>query len=189
LASFPTKDLILAGAFFCFGFLATNYSFQKSSAAFVETIKAAEPITSAATAVAWGIETISHSEALSLATVVLGVLMSTLGNTHGKSGTHTTMADNVRACIIVMTANLCFSFRGLHQKLFRATPIGNSNLVDDLNLQYRMQQIGMGILVVPAMLFDGPYLVRHVWSGVSVGSGVYYLGLALVNGFAFTSYK
>lgn len=155
----------------------------------METVKAAEPITSAATAVAWGIETISYPEALSLATIVLGVLLSTLGNTHGASGTHTTMADNVRTCIIVMTANFCFSFRGSHQKLFRATPMGNQNLMDDLNLQYRMQQIGVGILVVPVVLFDGLSLVRHVWSGISVGSGVYYLGCALVNGFAFTSYK
>ena len=188
LSSFPTKDLVLAGAFFCFGFLATNYSFQKSSAAFVETIKAAEPITSAGTAVAWGIETLSSSEVMSLAVVVLGVLMSTLGNGHGDKGS-ATLTDNIRACAIVMTANLCFSFRGLHQKMFRATSIGNANLIDDMNLQYRMQQIGVYILVVPVLIWDAPSLLTSLWNGVGFDEGMRYLGLALINGFAFTTYK
>jgi len=187
-SSFPTKDLFLTGAFFCFGFLATNFSFQSSSAAFVETIKAAEPITSAATAVAWGIETLSTPESVSLAVVVVGVLMSTLGNARGGQGT-ATFSDNIRTCAIVMIANLCFSFRGLHQKLFRASPIGSASLVDDLNLQYRMQQIGVGILVVPVLMIDMPSLIATLWKGVRLTVAVNYLGLAIVNGFAFTCYN
>ena len=41
-----------------------------------------------------------------------------------------------------MVANLCFSFRGLHQKLLRGTHQGTKEEMDDVNLQYRMQQIG-----------------------------------------------
>lgn len=101
-------DLVLAGVFFCLGFLSTNCSFHRSSAAFVETVKvsmkrafirqckltfyshnvlilwislqAAEPITSAAVAVSWGIETLGVPEVLSLGTIVMGVLFSTLAN-------------------------------------------------------------------------------------------------------------
>ena len=154
----------------------------------METIKAAEPITSAGTAVAWGIETLSSSEVMSLAVVVLGVIMSTLGNGHGDKGS-ATLTDNIRACAIVMTANLCFSFRGLHQKMFRATSIGNANLIDDMNLQYRMQQIGVYILVVPVFIWDAPSLLTSLWNGVGFDEGMRYLGLALINGFAFTTYK
>ena len=44
------NDLFLAAIYFGFGFLLTNYGFQSGSAAFVETVKAAEPITSASVA-------------------------------------------------------------------------------------------------------------------------------------------
>ena len=73
-------DLIMAGVYFALGFLTTNVSFQRSAAAYVETIKAAEPITSASVAVLWGIETLSPPEVTSLAAIVTGVLLSTLGN-------------------------------------------------------------------------------------------------------------
>jgi drug/metabolite transporter (DMT)-like permease len=73
-------QLILTALYFTFGFLATNYCFERSSASFVETIKAAEPITSAAVAVGWGIETLGSREVTSLLAIVSGVLLSTWGN-------------------------------------------------------------------------------------------------------------
>lgn len=94
-----------------------------------------------------------------------------------------------------MSANLCFSFRGLHQKLFRASSQGNASEVDDLNLQYRMQQIGVYALLVPAILWDAPGIMASVWDLYQtvglIQSGVLlrYLTLAFVNGLAFTSYK
>jgi drug/metabolite transporter (DMT)-like permease len=77
------SHLILAALYFTFGFLATNYCFERSSASFVETIKAAEPLTSAAVAVAWGIETLGSREVTSLLAIVSGVLLSTWGNAQG----------------------------------------------------------------------------------------------------------
>eukprot|EP00984_Skeletonema_dohrnii_P032142 scaffold25645_cov78-Skeletonema_dohrnii-CCMP3373.AAC.1 len=50
------------------------------SAAFVETIKAAEPTTSAATAVLWGIEQLVPEEVASLGGIIVGVVLSTLGH-------------------------------------------------------------------------------------------------------------
>jgi drug/metabolite transporter (DMT)-like permease len=49
----------------------------------VETVKAAEPITSAAVAVGWGIETLGSREVASLLAIVSGVLLSTWGNAQG----------------------------------------------------------------------------------------------------------
>jgi hypothetical protein len=104
-------------------------------------------------------------------------------------------AESFQTCLLVMSANLCFSFRGLHQKLFRASSQGNASEVDDLNLQYRMQQIGVYALLVPAMLWDAPGIMASVWDLYQtvglIQSGVLlrYLTLALVNGLAFTSYK
>jgi drug/metabolite transporter (DMT)-like permease len=180
--SWHLRDLVLAGVYFALGFASTNLSFSGASAAFVETVKAAEPITSAATAVIWGIEVLSVEEGTSLVTIVAGVLLSTLGNTSGGDGA--SLADSIRSCVTVMIANLCFSFRGLHQKLFRAAPHGSKNSLDDLNLQFRMQQVGILLLIGPVIIWD----FRILLSQFSIPSSEF-LGLALVNGFAFTSYK
>jgi len=203
--SWPPKslDLFLSGVFFGLGFLATNYCFAGSSAAFVETIKAAEPITSASVAVMWGIETLGGSEIASLAAIVFGVLLSTSSNGTGTTPPPTATASptstlmfTLQSCMMVMVANLCFSFRGLYQKLFRATPNGSRQAVDDLNLQYRMQQIGVMFLFVPVLLLEVPGLVVRLWKTHTNGDGLFesglflqYLGLSLVNGLAFASYN
>ena len=197
-------QLLGAGFFFALGFLMTNYGFAGSSATFVETIKAAEPITSATVAVWNGIETLSQPEMASLLAIVCGVVLSTMGNTtapgqsSGSSsitGTQSAFAQSIQACIIVMIANLSFSFRGLYQKLFRATPEGSTQVVDDLNLQMRMQQIGVGLLIGPVLLYEMGAILIHLGSLHSThglwksGVSTHYLTLSLVNGFAFTCYN
>lgn len=189
------RDLILAGVYFSVGFAATNISFRGASAAFVETVKAAEPITSAATAVMWGIEVLGIPEVLSLSTIVLGVLLSTLGNSSGTSSStegssaKSTFVESLESCGTVMLANICFSFRGLHQKLFRAVYPKSS--FDDLNLQFRMQQIGIYLLIGPVLIWDGRTLLRSLWlyPQQSFLSLLKLFGLAVANGLSFTSYK
>ena len=106
-----------------------------------------------------------------------------------------TLAESIRSCSVVMASNLCFSFRGLHQKLFRASSQGNVAQVDDLNLQFRMQQIGVYALLGPVLLLNVPSMITSVWElSRTVGlikSGILlrYVSLALVNGMAFTCYK
>ena len=103
--------------------------------------------------------------------------------------------ESMYSCFVVMASNLCFSFRGLHQKLFRASSQGSVTQVDDLNLQFRMQQIGVFVLLLPVLVLNVPGMIRSVWELTrTVGlmrSGILlrYVTLALVNGFAFTSYK
>lgn len=196
-------SLVLAAAYFAMGFLATNYGFSGAPASFVETIKASEPITSAAIAVAWGIEVLSRQEVASLGAIVAGVLLSTVGNSvDDASGTAAAVhnipsnfSSSFRACVVVMASNLCFSFRGLYQKLLRQTPEGSSHALDDLNLQLRMQQIGVAMLVVPVVFLEGPSILRNLWflsteHGL-LGTGAWwrYAALALTNGFAFAGYN
>eukprot|EP00978_Attheya_sp_CCMP212_P043008 scaffold272977_cov51-Attheya_sp.AAC.3 len=181
-------------------------SFSGNSASFVETIKAAEPITSAGVAVLWGIEKITLPEAASLGTIVAGVLISTWAKTNDVVAVVAAadatdvigvfrMSSSTKTCIIVMIANLCFSFRGLHQKLLRASPNGGSSSIDDMNLQYRMQQIGLVVFLLPSIPFEIPRLIRTLWKlEKAVGlfqSGIFmsYLKLSIVNGLAFAGYN
>jgi hypothetical protein len=258
-----TKYLIYSGMYFAFGFLTTNLAFGTASPTYVETVKSAEPITSAFLAVTWGIETLSTLEVSSLGGIVLGVLLSTMsssssstGSSDGTSSTTTSLSSSLSstsnnnqqlvlqsiiACCIVMVSNLCFSFRGLYQKLYRnmmssmssssktgtsaiAIPLGTSTTstttltttthyqLDDLNLQYRMQQIGVLLFILPTILLDGPTILYHwykITMVVVVGSGspttttttiysplidvlsmiVKYTVLSIGNGLAFTTYK
>lgn len=200
------RYLCFAGFCFSLGFYCTNVGFQASSAAFVETIKASEPITSAVLAVAWGLEMVNRKEATSLAMIVCGVILSTLGNsppsttaddyggTNADADAGLGMVASLLSCGIVMMSNLCFSFRGLFQKLFQKRS-NQSILMDDLNLQYRMQQMGVLVFAVPAVLWEGRSVLEHIYRVSShVGlmqSGVliHYVGLASVNAVAFASYK
>jgi drug/metabolite transporter (DMT)-like permease len=197
----PNPSLVFAAVYFTLGFLATNYGFSGSSAAFVETIKASEPITSASVAVWWGIETLSKRETSSLLLIVFGVLLSTVGNydprehEHHQGHIQSSLADSVTASLIVIASNLCFSFRGLHQKLFRATPEGSAAAIDDLNLQFRMQQLGVILLIIPVLVWDMPSIVASIWTimrheGI-IQSGILwrYITTSLINGCAFTCYN
>lgn len=192
------RDLFFAGLYFSFGFLITNMSFRRGDAAFVETVKAAEPLTSAGTAVLFGIETLGAGEVVSLAGIVAGVVLSTFGHASGKSMGATqnqSIYEVAMTSLVVLSSNLCFSFRGLHQKLFRTKPRCGKEFVDDVQLQFRMQTIGLCFFSIPALLFysfsifervvDISNKVGLVRSGLLMS----YLGISIVNGLAFTAYN
>ena len=189
------NQLLRSAIYFSLGFLLTNYGFSAGSAAFVETIKAAEPITSAATAVLWGIEQLVPQEVASLGGIVFGVTISTMGHRTTSSsdelGSTSTSQSLLISSFIVLMANLCFSFRGVHQKLFRSTPQGA--VVDDINLQYRMQQIGCLLLIIPAILWNPslPSKMFHFMSleRISIRNFLRYISICIANGVAFASYN
>ena len=180
-------QLLAAGVFFSLGFLTTNYAFSASAASFVETIKASEPISSALLAHLWQIEILGRPEITSLGTIVVGVAFSTLGNgSSTKTAASSTFQDSLYTCLVVFIANLCFSFRGLYQKLFRASGL----VLDDLNLQFRMQQVGVFLLVVPVLLREGSSVLSYWWHHGSHGAALgHFLLLSVVNGLCFTGYN
>ena len=188
------NQLFLAGIYFAAGFLLTNQGFKSGSAAFVETVKAAEPFTSATVAVLWGIEQLGKEEIISLAGIVLGVVLSTFGNRGSNIAKSTlnipsSQSSLISKCMIVMASNSCFSFRGLHQKLFRGTAQGHASMIDDLNLQYRMQQIGVILLIIPTILLHTSFWALSKMQQVDPKQALHYISLSIINGLAFTSYN
>lgn len=197
--------LIFTAIFYTLGFWFTNVSFSGADASFVETIKASEPISSATLAVIWGLEKMSSKEVYSLCGICIGVVISTLGNAHGSptngdgaalvSEAAATLMQSIYSSGIVMGANISFSFRGLYQKLFRASPNGNSQLIDDLNLQYRIHQVGITAMIIPLCVYELPALFRMRFGHDTVdvlgdqNQMWRFLMLSAVNGFAFTHYK
>eukprot|EP00934_Nitzschia_sp_Nitz4_P002516 Nitzschia sp. Nitz4//scaffold49_size126201//147//2059//NITZ4_003625-RA/size126201-snap-gene-0.48-mRNA-1//1//CDS//3329553098//2506//frame0 len=266
--------LVQAGVCFSLGFFATNQGFGGASASFVETIKAAEPITSAILAVSYGLERLSGMEQGSLVGIVVGVLLSTLGNVESTSSSSSLSSTSSTAtstpagswtsfysCAWVMLSNLSFSFRGLFQKWWMAqlakttnnvtnhgmarvpswnglvatttstttttttttattitttgmsssTPATKTTSMDDLNLQFRMQQVGVILFGIPALLSAWMSMMDEAVQELplvgSIGGGggnngnngnnegvqqygwLLYGGLILINGMAFTSYN
>ena len=197
-AASPEQVLRWTAICFALGFLATNFAFSGSAASFVETVKAAEPITSATVAVVYGLETLTGPQQASLGTIVAGVLLATLGDSSSNSNNDLsaghTLAATLLSSAIVMTSNLCFSFRGLYQKLLRR--VASTQVLDDWNLQYRMQCTGVWLLLVPVLLLDFLptilYGERPTWSTTLPENGrsfVHYILLASINGTAFCSYN
>ena len=205
--NFGYNKLFLSAIFFTLGFWLTNLSFSGADASFVETIKASEPISSAGLAVWYGLEVMSSKEVFSLLGICAGVVISTLGNAHGNASVETdglindagnavALMQSVYSSGIVLGANVCFSFRGLYQKLFRQSGNGSKALVDDLNLQYRVHQIGLLVMFLPLCLFELPALIRFWLSHSAIGLMFTtreelqkFFILIVINGFAFTHYK
>ena len=208
--------LNMSGLYFSLGFFLTNLSFFSSHASFVETVKAAEPLSSATIAKLWGIESnISSGEVMSLIGITFGIILSTIGNASGTQHTDDTAAmgglvQSVRVCVIVLISNFCFSFRGMYQKLYsqkmREKQQQQSKVMcDHRDLQYFMQSLGFRLFIIPTLLWDGHgmyksimgWFVWHMKENDSTIQFLYhilkeslqYIILAIVNGLAFTSYK
>lgn len=198
------RDFILVGLFNALDFLASNSAFHCSDASFVETIKASEPITTTMVALIWRIDQLQLKEGMALLVLISGVLLATFDNaethekySHKNASMHTLKAYNdqpekalaylaFRTALTVMIANICFAFRALSQKKYRANKMLRQ--LNDVNLLYRMQQMGAVALVVPS-------LVAH-WSIVfdsvlleSTSRQLHYLMLAAINSSAFACYN
>jgi len=207
------NKLAWTGIYFALGFLTTNLAFGAAAPTYVETLKAAEPISSAVFAVLWGIERLTLLEVVGLLGIVGGVLLSTNGSNHAASMSLDSVGSLTTATAIVMASNLCFSLRGLYQKLFRkaaaadtavaastssaVSSSGRSHLkLDDLNLQFRMQQTGVALLIVPTLVWHGEGLFLHATGAASHLTTPEFMDLlkryllwSVGNGLAFSSYN
>jgi len=195
-------NLFASSAFFTLGFYFTNLSFFGSDASYVETIKASEPMTSATVSVLWGLEQLSHMEIVSLLGICGGVVISTLGSastakpaivTNITISTSTALGQSLVSSGIVLMSNLCFSFRGLYQKLFRSSPQGSPMQLNDIGLQFQMQLTGILLMMGPFIMRDVPRLIslsfeKDMEASDNDDFSTYFM-LAIVNGFAFTHYN
>lgn len=179
-------DFVLTGLFNALDFLASNTCFSHSSASFVETIKASEPLTTTAIALFFGIDTLNGVEAICILVLIGGVFLSTLGNHSGLDGhDNPVFQESVKTTLIVMTANLCFALRAKSQKLFRMYPEGRK--LDDANLLMRMEQIGALSMTIPVLIFELPNILERGLNS-SFEKHCHYWALAIVNAACFCTY-
>ena len=193
-------------------FLASNIAFRGSSAHFVETIKASEPITTTTIALLWKVDKLSTMEGASILFLILGVLLSTWGNSTTSSIATSTAASNdtnaltvaemaasnhnsamdesklmesIQTASLAICANICFGFRAIHQKKYRST---THEQLDDINFLCRMMQVGATFLCIPTILLYLPMLsTALIYTPAAIQ--ITYLGLALVNAMAYVTYK
>ena len=206
-----------ASVCFALGFVATNLGFHGAAASVVETVKASEPITSALLAYTCGLETQgwNFGQLTSLASIVAGVVLASSSSSSSsgaddESTTTTTTATPWSAILYVLAANLCFSFRGLFQKLGQQ----KQQQQDAVRLQLSMQTMGLRLLVVPVVVEQVVVLLllrrttdtnsssssswettstTTITNNYSSSSSSYttmlLLSMGLLNGVAFTAYN
>lgn len=194
LSPLQNRLLALTSLSFAVGFLLTNISFSSSSAPFTETIKAAEPLSSALLAAFYRVEDITLGKGTSLLLIVAGVVLMRDGaaTTNGDlilsspikaagAGTGTGTGAEAGAgtahgfahptlilpIMLILASNVCFSFRGLHQTRLKLKILERGGEdVKSTTLLYRMVHFGAIILFPLFLLYS---LVTTFTSGTPFG--------------------
>lgn len=183
------RNFVLSGVFNALDFVASNYAFSFSSAHFVETIKASEPITTTAIALLWNVDRLSLSEAGSLSMLVAGVLLSTWGNSTNQQSSVTDerkLIESIQTAGLILSANVCFAFRAINQKRYRSLAQEDSQM-DDINFLCRMLHVGATFLIGPIVFLHFGMVSLAV--NATPSSQLRYMGLALVNAVSYVTYK
>ena len=178
------KDFALVGLFNALDFLASNTAFSRSDASFVETIKASDPITTSMVALFWGVDRVGQGEAMMLFLLIAGMLLSTVGN--AQTSQDISFQESASTAATVVTANVCFAFRAMSQKLYRRQ--ATCPTMDDASLLCRMQQIGWCMLLLPAFFCYTTEVVDAIVEP-SLETQFSYMQFALLNAFGFVTYK
>lgn len=181
---------ILSGVCNALDFAASNYAFSFSSAHFVETIKASEPITTTAIALFWNVDRLSTTEAASLSMLIAGVFLSTWGNTTDEQDTKISndnkLTESIQTASLALAANLFFGFRAMNQKKYRSTT-HETQQMDDVNFLCRIMQVGAIFLLFPLALLHLPAMAEALSQPSE--NQFSYLGLSVVNAFSYVTYK
>jgi drug/metabolite transporter (DMT)-like permease len=188
-------DFYLAGLFNCMDFLASNTAFSASAASFVETVKASDPMTTTAIALAYGVDRLGASEAFGLGLLVSGILLSTWGS--GANDIHhryhralrdgiqdsVNLDSSLHSAMLVVVANLSFAFRAMTQKLYQR----HSKIpLNDESLLCRLQQIGWITLLLPVLILYAGKLKESI---LVENNKSEYVKLSLLNASAYATYK
>jgi drug/metabolite transporter (DMT)-like permease len=181
-------NFVLSGVFNSCDFLATNFAFSLSSAHFVETIKASEPITTTAIALFWKVDGVSMMEATSLCVLITGVILSTWGNSTDEHmiADEQKLLESVQTAMLAILANVNFGFRAINQKKYRSTTHETEQL-DDFNFLCRMMQVGAKFLLLPTFLLNFHTLVRVLHAPGELQ--LTYIGLSMINSVSYVTYK
>ncbi|XP_004293808.1 PREDICTED: triose phosphate/phosphate translocator TPT, chloroplastic isoform X1 [Fragaria vesca subsp. vesca] len=138
------KLLIPVAACHALGHVTSNVSFAAVAVSFTHTIKALEPFFNASASQFILGQSIPLSLWLSLAPVVLGVSMASL----------TELSFNWLGFISAMISNISFTYRSIYSKKAMTD-------MDSTNLYAYISIIALFFCLPPALILEGPQLLKH----------------------------
>ncbi|XP_044461601.1 triose phosphate/phosphate translocator, chloroplastic isoform X2 [Mangifera indica] len=138
------KLLIPVAVCHALGHVTTNVSFAAVAVSFTHTIKALEPFFNAAASQFVLGQSIPLTLWLSLAPVVIGVSMASL----------TELSFNWTGFISAMISNISFTYRSLYSKKAMTD-------MDSTNVYAYISIIALIVCIPPAIIVEGPLLVKH----------------------------
>ncbi|KAF9672383.1 hypothetical protein SADUNF_Sadunf11G0036100 [Salix dunnii] len=141
------KLLIPVAVCHALGHVTSNVSFAAVAVSFTHTIKALEPFFNAAASQFILGQQIPLTLWLSLAPVVLGVSMASL----------TELSFNWTGFISAMISNISFTYRSLYSKKAMTD-------MDSTNVYAYISIIALIVCIPPAIIFEGPQLIKHGFS-------------------------
>lgn len=141
------KLLIPVAVCHALGHVTSNISFAAVAVSFTHTIKALEPFFNAAASQFILGQSIPITLWLSLAPVVLGVSMASL----------TELSFNWLGFISAMISNISFTYRSIYSKKAMTD-------MDSTNLYAYISIIALIVCIPPALIVEGPVLLKHGFS-------------------------
>lgn len=141
------KLLIPVAVCHALGHVTSNVSFAAVAVSFTHTIKALEPFFNAAASQFILGQSIPITLWLSLAPVVLGVSMASL----------TELSFNWTGFISAMISNISFTYRSIYSKKAMTD-------MDSTNLYAYISIIALIVCIPPAIILEGPKLLKHGFS-------------------------
>lgn len=187
--------VVITSVCYTLGFVLTNIAFSLSNANSVETVKAAEPISSVALGQIFCPEWCSWSTYASLLPIWVGVSLACYGDA----------VFPFWGVVFAFASNLCFSGRAVAAKMMYL----QNTKIDETIMFGQISVIGLVLLIPMALLFDGYTLFTFDWSAapspaellmhgsttaeaVTTGGGNRFFTFILtltVNGTAYTLYN
>ncbi|XP_011086037.1 triose phosphate/phosphate translocator, chloroplastic isoform X1 [Sesamum indicum] len=138
------KLLIPVAVCHAIGHVTSNVSFAAVAVSFTHTIKALEPFFNAAASQFILGQQIPLTLWLSLAPVVIGVSMASL----------TELSFNWIGFVSAMISNISFTYRSIYSKKAMTN-------MDSTNLYAYISIIALIVCIPPAVIFEGPQLIKH----------------------------
>ncbi|GLT82808.1 hypothetical protein SLE2022_011470 [Rubroshorea leprosula] len=141
------KLLIPVAVCHALGHVTSNVSFAAVAVSFTHTIKALEPFFNAAASQFILGQSIPFTLWLSLAPVVIGVSMASL----------TELSFNWTGFISAMISNVSFTYRSIYSKKAMTD-------MDSTNVYAYISIIALFVCIPPAIIIEGPQLMKHGFS-------------------------
>lgn len=176
----PGKEAMVLGGValtYTLGFYFTNLAFSLAHASFVETIKAAEPISTVVLAYVLIREVERASTYASLIPVVFGVAMASSGEAGG----------SLAAVLITIGSNFGFSARAVLAKQLKRDHPNSPSAISDICLFFHISWMGLLVLLPLALFSEGTALrIATSSSGFNLAR---FVSVMLLNGLAYTAYN